>query len=451
MKNKAEQCLQALKRRVNERAQKSDPSRVTVPKIFTSLKNPNSDHPDNEKTAPSRKSGKYKRLIARYFIGISFALSSGCAVPANNSTGENLPDQTNTIMHETPVPNMIREVERAPEEQEALNELGLLSREELLERFGIVIHDLPRDLFPDNYVELEFRSSALENRLFQMLQERRLNGLYIFLINSDRVDPAAFTDAQREFMSEHPTILAGLEREIERIRELNRQEILEYGPRMREEHSKKLAYLESIRPTLTEDRYSVELQALNYMYSRYLADNPREEDLYEMAIRGYAPTKGTGENARGEVGPQGFVFLAVRDKNPEVTFVSGTETLIIPSSRIPYGNSDSTAEYPNRFSPRPEQSFPSLQVLQIADEPDANGYLIIGGLTPGVILRHELKHIQGIIAEDGADRATLQDIMLAFAHMQETGNDDKYWIVFITPEGITLTRNATESLREPVV
>lgn len=311
----------------------------------------------------------------------------------------------------------------------------IVSREELESRYRTNIYDLPEADFPDNYVELEFRRSIAGEPLFQRLESGAIIGLDIILVDSDSVDPEVLTDDQREFMSQHSFISAGLNRKVEEVRELNRQEIIENRDRMRSEYQQKLEELEASRSSLSSDEYSVELQALNYMYGRYLSDEPSPQDLKEIGIRGYASMDGTGRNDRGETGPRSFIFLAVRDKESEVTFSSEGVRKTISSNRIPYEASSGA-----QFAPNPEQSYPGEGNFRIVEDPNSNGYVVVGGHTPGFIFRHEASHARGVFVEEDADRVALQGIVDASIHMQDTGSDEKYWVVFRTPEGVTLTK-----------
>lgn len=132
----------------------------------------------------------------------------------------------------------------------------IVPRGELHDRFRTVIHDLPESEFPGDFVELNFRRSIEDLRLFQMLEgdNPRLIGLDVVLVNGEYIDPQFFTPDQRSFLEQFPTILNGLDREQARIRE-------------------------------------------------------RSADLVQLA---YSPTLGTGTNDRGENGPRNFIFLAVR-------------------------------------------------------------------------------------------------------------------------------------------
>lgn len=316
----------------------------------------------------------------------------------------------------------------------------IISREELMSRFNITIHDLSESEFPDEFVELNFRRSAENERAFIMLKEGKLVAMAVFLVDSNYVDPDSFTPSQREFMAQHPTIEAALRRQNEAAKELNRQEIAQNQAAMRQQYQKLLNELEAKKSGLSEDRYSVELQALTYAYDRYLRDEPTEQDLLEIAIRGTAPTKGTGINAQGEEGPYSFVFVAVRQPPETVTFTAGSESLTISARKIP-----SAAEtLSSTNAPDPSQSYPTLKSFQVAEEANEYGYSVLGGGTPGFVLRHELKHAQGVFDEADADQRALDGIMAAAEHMEETGSDEKYWVVFRTPAGLTITRNEGE-------
>lgn len=320
--------------------------------------------------------------------------------------------------------------------QEAEKDLDIIPREELLNRYRTGIFDLPEGQFPDNYVELEFRRSAGEEVLFQRLEKGRIIGLDVILVNSDSVDPAKLTPEQREFISKHSVILNGLENKIREVEGLNRKEIAENRDSMRAEYQQKLAELDAQRreQSWTDDRYTVENEALRYAYERYLMDEPSEQDLKEIGIRGYTSMEGTGKSDRGETGPRSFIFLAVRDKEKEITFTSGQETKTVSSSRIPYGTETGAV-----FAPNPEQSHPNENSFQMSDDPNSNGYVVVGGHTPGFIFRHEASHARGVFSEEDADKMALEGIVNAADHMKETGSDEKYWVVFRTPEGITIT------------
>lgn len=313
----------------------------------------------------------------------------------------------------------------------------ILSDEELESRFRTRIHDLPKENFPTNYVELHLRRSVENEPLFQRLESGRVIGLDIFLIDSDQVDPSHFTQEQRQFLADNPTIEAGVLRAIEKAKETNRQEIEENKESMRGEYQERLNNLNQRRTTMNNDRYQVEFSALEYQYDRYLSNEPTEHELKEIAIRGRTETQLTGENDRGETGSRSFIFMATRDRQESVTFTSGNEILTISAQKIPYrsqANSDS-------YAPNPEQSYPESSEFAQAEGGTVEDYLVVGGLTPGFILRHELGHAQGRIVEGDADLVALNGITRAADHMRETGSDSEYWAVFETPEGITITEN----------
>jgi len=323
---------------------------------------------------------------------------------------------------------------------------GIISREELLQRFNIVIHDLPEAHFPTSYVELNFRRSAQEERVFEMLEEGRLIGMDIILVDSDIVDPNFFTAEQNQLMTEFPALAANLAREFEKSREINRQEIEENRQIMMVRYHELLGQLNQNQTTMSLDRYQVELQALHYSYDRYISDQVLEIDLTEIAVRGYSPTVGTATNSRGQSGPRNFVFLAVRDSQKTITFTSGSETKTIPASRIPQASVDGVALLPNSQAPQPDQSRPNQSSLIIGEVPNRLGYLILGGRTPGTILRHEFQHSRGIPDETEADRRSLQRLQEAADYLESTGSDEKYFIEFRTPEGVTVTQNPDSSL-----
>jgi len=307
----------------------------------------------------------------------------------------------------------------------------ILSSEELESRYHTRIHDLSRTEFPEDYVELHLRKNISEERMFQRLEQGRTEGFDIFLINNDDINPQYLTASQREYLrTHHPTVIDGVEREIERAQEANRSEILENRDSMRSEYQTKLTQLTE-RTDLSDDQLHVQKQALDYQYDRYLSDTIHPQDLNEMRVRGYAPTI-SGSNGR----PHSFLFMAVRDKPGDVTFTSGSETLTIPSSRIP-----TREENRDSYSPSPEQSYPDEEDFTVLDASVDNGYVVVNGLTPGFVLRHEVAHSQGIPVEEHADRAALEGITRASVHMNETGSDEKYWAVFETPEGVTITKN----------
>lgn len=316
----------------------------------------------------------------------------------------------------------------------------IISEEELENRFNIKKYDLPREQFPNDFVELHIRASAAEDPLFQRLESGRLKGLNVFLVDHQSIDPSKFTPEQREAMDRDPFILAGLERQLERVKQMNTDEIEDNRSRMREEYNEKYAELSSRRDQTSDDRFKVEEQALAYTYGRYLRDEPTLEDLSELSMVGYAPMNGTGTNHRGEQGPVSYIFLAVRDKEPTVTFASGNESKTISSSRIPYG------EQNGQRAPHPSQSYPDGSQLTILEEPNEHGYLIVGGRGPGDTFIHESTHARGVLDEPGADRATIERIMSAAQHMRETESDEKYWLVFETPEGVTITQDQRDEV-----
>lgn len=315
----------------------------------------------------------------------------------------------------------------------------ILSAKELEETYRTKIHDLSESEFPSNYVELYFRGSVGETPLFKRLKDGDIIGLDVILINHSSVDPDYLTPSQRDFMEKHPTIKAGLQRQVEKVREANAQEIDENRERMQVEYRNKLMELEDRGGNLSPDQLNVEQQALEYSYGRYLSGDPSEQDLRELAIRGYASMSGTATNDRGENGPRSFLFLAVRDKEKTVTFTSGEESLTISSNRIPYRSDNSV------YTPNPEQSYPTQDNFEISSTPDELGYIVVDRLTPGFILRHEMRHAQGTFNEESADRGALEGIVEAANHMAETGSDEKYWAVFHTPQGTTITKNVQDS------
>jgi hypothetical protein len=325
------------------------------------------------------------------------------------------------------------EQRRAVVQQEHAMPTDLLSREELAAHFHTHIYDLSEADFPGEYVELFLRRSVAETRLFQMLKEGRLLGMDILLIDSYKVDPEKFTPAQRELMARHPTILNGLQRQIEKAKESNRSEIEEHREAMRAEHAQKLQELDVQSASLNPDQYQVRLQALNYTYGRYLSDEPSEEDLQELVIKGYSPTLGTATDEQGRTGPHNFVFMAVRERPAEVTFTSGSESLTIPATRIPY------RESLNDSLRLEDQSYPTPEDFTVAEDANSLGYVVLGGPSWGYVLRHELQHSRGVFDEESADRGFLAEIAEAARHMQETGSDEKYWAVFRTPQGVIIT------------
>lgn len=337
----------------------------------------------------------------------------------------------------------IPKIPAGPSREQAVNpELptDIISREELASKFNTRIYDLPQSQFPNDFVELNLRRSVEKTPLFQRLAEGRLIGMNIVLVNSDRIDPAAFTSEQRALFDENPVLESSLNRQIESAREFNFREIEENRDQMWEEYNTKLLELDARRATLSVDRFSVEAQALGYQYDRYLSEEVKDIDFNEIAMRGWSPTDGSFVDDQGRQGARNYIFQAVRNNpEPTVTFSSGSESLTISANRVRTSSSETGSAY----APRTEQSYPTLNSLDVAENPDLGGYVIMGGRTPGIILRHEMEHSRGVYDETEADRQVIEGIAEAAQHMEETGSDSKYWAVFRTPEGLTITRNPT--------
>lgn len=171
----------------------------------------------------------------------------------------------------------------------------ILTSEELETRYNTRIHDLSRDTFPNDYVELGLRKSVGDERLFQRLESGRMAGLDIFLINGPDVDPQNLTVEQRAYLEEnHPTIIPSIERQMQAVVEFNRKEIEVNRKLARQEYFTRLEDLNNRASNISNDKYVVEKQALDYKYGRYLADEPNSDDLSAIKMRGYAPTLGGG-------------------------------------------------------------------------------------------------------------------------------------------------------------
>lgn len=109
--------------------------------------------------------------------------------------------------------------------------------------------------------------------------------------------------------------------------------------------------------------------------------------------------------------------------------------MTIDSSRTLHGDRKN-----QDYAPHPNQSYLNPETLEVSDEPNLGGYIAVT-ITPGLTLRHELAHTTGIYDETHADEHAIAGLFEAADHMEETGSDEKYWAVFTTPEGITITKN----------
>lgn len=305
----------------------------------------------------------------------------------------------------------------------------IIGEEELRTRFNTEIFDLPRDRFPDDYVELGFTRSAEQSVLFQGLESGRFK-LRVILIDDFQVSTDKLTAEQRQYFQDKPAVLNSLKTELGRIKELSKEKIASEAPEKKVEYDKRLNELMDLRDLgkLTQDQYDVREQALDYQYEAYLVegDNLSDDLLQRNGLRMFGTTQTLGTTKDGK--PIQHVFMAVRDI-PQVTFKSGDETYTIDAIV-----SDDILS----IAPKPEDSYADPETLDV--DYDSPEYMI-GRLDAGIILRHELQHARGLLRERDADSEVIADLTKAY-DMKEGGDDSGYWIVFDTPEGRMYAQNA---------
>jgi hypothetical protein len=298
----------------------------------------------------------------------------------------------------------------------------IVSSEELERRYKTRIHNLSQADFPQNYVELYLRKAVTSEPLFQKLESFDLT-LDIVLVDSFTVDPGALTREQYMYIYENtPQVLTVLTDYVLQNREANRQEIEDNRYPMQLEYYTRLQDLNMRRATMSDDQYSVESSALMYFYSRYFRLEPTEEDLrHPNAIHGlFFPREITSEDQRNI-----YIFLAVRDVVDGITITQGDFSLTVQRKHL--------------NAPRPAQSYPTLEDFPLlVAQANADGYAVQPN-GPGHTLRHEFVHENRLLSEPQADLYAVQRMADAGEHMRLTGSDAYYWVVFRTPEGITIT------------
>lgn len=98
-----------------------------------------------------------------------------------------------------------------------------------------------------------------------------------------------------------------------------------------------------------------------------------------------------------------------------------------------------------KFEPHPRQSYPSPEFFEVNQEfTKSIGYHVHPKEGPGFSLHHEVAHYEtdehGITGEYESDRIAYERLMKAWQKFQETGDSSGYPFVFVTPEGITITK-----------
>lgn len=288
-------------------------------------------------------------------------------------------------------------------------------------------------------VQLRFRKGAKESPLFKRL-EKKGQHLDVILIDDYKVDVDSFTTEQKNiFTGRKATILRSLEASMQKVRDINAEEIKTNKTAKIQEYTIKKNELSQQKNggQLSDARYEVEVKAIDYLYSRYLVDPPIKEDL-ETGVRVTGQTTNASETENGKAFTHSYVFLSIRNMPESVTLISDdkSESITIPSKAATY----SKGGYLPDDAPNPTQSYidpdKEFTVDMTLDE-----YVVTAGRTAGDRLRHEFQHVRGVIVEKDADVGALKELQEASSLFEEKQDDSLYWIVFETPEGQTITQN----------
>lgn len=179
---------------------------------------------------------------------------------------------------------------------------------------------------------------------------------------------------------------------------------------------------------MSKERYELERRALEYQYAPFLK-GPTDEDLINASGKTLGGNIGKYVTTNGKQMLRYYVFLAVKDMEKTRKFKVGNEELEVLKPGL-----ETDISY--RLNPDPSQSYPSPDSLTIDRAQPTNP--IRKGWTPGIIARHELRHLRGS-PHPQADLNLVSDIETAYKNYKNNGDDSGFWVVFKTPKGPVIT------------
>lgn len=318
-------------------------------------------------------------------------------------------------------------------------------------------------IYPTPDVKLYLRRSALEIPIFKDAKDGKINGVVISLVDHDRIswnaidrlppDPKSVLQKLRReknpknwpesywqdlkkrtqsalnshqqskkiFTEDLAMVISG-ERE-KKVRDnviLYRKLVAQDGTDVKE-LTKSLKYLESELEDIFNGTRVTQLQQSIAREERLIkeADNarvilhgPRNRAIEYFAEYGVSEPNGLMVMPLAEYGNKAYIYLAVKGES----------------------------------MPHPSQSFPSPDQFKVY--PKMNGYdevLHKETMTPGFILGHEAAHYEADEwsereRESAANRLAYELLMRAWRQYQETGSTSGYPFVFMTKEGVTITK-----------
>lgn len=287
----------------------------------------------------------------------------------------------------------------------------IIPREELDKKYHIKILDLPRSKFPD-FVELNFRRSAItEHPLFEK-KAKESNNLYIVILNGPYLSSEFLTEDQRKALPEEAvrkldSVMAGFVMGVET--EIKKNKKIKLG-----QYYSKLAELqgELASERISQDYFNDLKAELDFRNSLYIQEQT-PESLMERA-RGVTIQPSTDRTEHQ------YIFLPGRD--------------------IKSGNAKLSSNH--RGTPVPSQSYLDPKTFFV--NPDEKEYPIIEGNTPSSNLIHEMEHLLGV-QHPYADLNVVSRYESSSKRYKE-GDDKGYIVKWETPEGeIVSKQNTTQA------
>lgn len=324
----------------------------------------------------------------------------------------------------------------------------ILSKEELA-KVGITVYQTPD-------VQLYIRRGALEIPVFKDAANKRINGLVISLVDHDRLSWNVVNklpdEARKAWQDFHPHPKQYAESYWGKLAEYYKNKRDWYGSR-RELTSKILELEEGLaninlrqiellvgagadlEEAMRIKRERVELAAkLRSLRLQQIEwESRKEQELSELL------------NAATEPRDKAIEYFA--ENGIDDNHVTGH--ILTPKNKSSRMKTFIYVSVGKGRKPTPDQSLPNPGWFVLDGE---NGPIYTGENNPGFTLRHELGHYEGKRqesdnkqeGEDEANKLAYEGIAEAWRKYQETGDTEGYPFVFVTKEGITITKNITK-------
>lgn len=324
----------------------------------------------------------------------------------------------------------------------------ILTKEELA-KAGITVYQTPD-------VQLYIRREALEIPVFKDAAKKRIDGLTISLVDHDRISWNAVNklpyEARKAWQDVNP--------HPKQWKEPYWDNLVKYFKDKRDWYGKTKELTSEILG-LDEELFNIDMRKIELLIGAGadLEEAMRlQREREELAVKLRLLRSQQIESALiGEHKLNELLDVAVgpRDKAIEYFAENGRDDSYVTGQILKPNKSFRRKAFiyvcvGKDQKPSPDQSLPNPDWFVIEGE---NGPVYLGENNSGFTLRHEIGHYEGKRQEsdnekereDEADELAYVGIAKAWKQYQETGDTSGYPFVFVTDEGITITKNIATS------